>query len=74
MALMLGIFGGAALLLASVGIYGVVSYAVAQRTHEIGIRMALGATSPDVLKLVVREGMSLAIVGVAMGHSRSVWG
>jgi putative ABC transport system permease protein len=61
------VFACVALMLASVGIYAVISYAVAQRTREIGIRMALGAARTDVLRLVVRDGMSPALIGVAMG-------
>ena len=66
-ALLIGIFAGVALLLASIGIYGVVSYSVSQQTHHIGVRMALGAQASDILKMVLKQGLGVCVGGMAIG-------
>ena len=65
--MLLVLFAGIALLLAAVGIYGLIAYSVAQRTHEIGVRMALGAARADVVRMVVRQGASMAAIGIVLG-------
>lgn len=68
----LAVFAGAALVLATVGIYGVIAFTVTLRTHEIGIRVALGAMRSDILRVVLRQALVLALSGIAIGAAASV--
>lgn len=69
---LLSVFGLLALGLASIGLYGILAYAVNQRQREIGLRMALGASQPSVLRLVLKQGMSLVVIGVVFGFSAAL--
>jgi hypothetical protein len=71
--LLLTIFGSSALLMAAIGIYGLMSYSVQQRTQELGIRMALGAQASNIRNMVIRQGMVLAIIGVVVGMGGALW-
>ena len=67
MGALLGIFASFALMLSAIGLYGAISYSVAQRTHEIGLRMALGASRQRIIRLVLSEGLRLALAGIVLG-------
>ena len=71
-AVLVAAFGGLALFLAAIGVYGVISFSVSQRTHEIGLRMALGARSADAMKLVVKQGLALTLIGIVIGVAVSI--
>jgi len=70
--ILLGLFGGLGLLIVTVGVYGVVSYFVVQRTHEFGVRMAMGATQANVLGMVLKQGLVMAAIGVVLGVAASM--
>jgi ABC-type antimicrobial peptide transport system permease subunit len=73
LAVLLAVFAGLALTLAAIGMYGVLSFTASRRTHEIGIRMALGAARGEVVRMMLSEGLAMALAGVALGLLGSVW-